>query len=94
MRLIDKEGLISIMNAKADMAWGTPKEIFFSVARMVNLLPDVDAEPVRHGKWVWDTEDFYFCTCCGEKSRVKEVMGKPDWGWCPNCGAKMDKEDE
>lgn len=21
---------------------------------------------------------------------VKEVMGLPDWDYCPNCGAKMD----
>ena len=22
---------------------------------------------------------------------VKEVMGIPDWKYCPNCGAKMDR---
>ena len=62
MRLIDKDGLISIMNAKADMAWGTPKEVFTSVAGMVNLLPDVDAVPVVRCKdccWAQAWQDDY-----------------------------------
>lgn len=44
-------------------------------------------------KWEWDTEDIYECSNCGEKSHVKEVMGQPAWDFCPNCGARMDKED-
>ena len=53
--------------------------------------PTVDAvEVVRHGFWCWITEDIYRCDNCGEMSHVKEVMGNPDWNYCPNCGAKMD----
>ncbi len=50
----------------------------------------IDAKPVVHGRWEWDTEDIYMCSLCGEKAHVKEVMGKPEWIHCPNCGAKMD----
>lgn len=46
MRLIDKDRLISILNAKADMALGEPKKYFANVAQMVELLPDVDAVEV------------------------------------------------
>ena len=46
--------------------------------------------PVQHGRWEWDTEDIYRCSNCAEKSHVKEVMGHPEWDYCPNCGAKMD----
>ena len=53
----------------------------------------VEAEPVRHGRWEWDVLDVYRCSACGEKSRVKEVMGEPVWDFCPNCGAKMDLEE-
>ena len=49
----------------------------------------VDVAPVRHGRWEWDTEDIYRCSNCAEKSHVKEVMGHPDWDYCPNCGADM-----
>ena len=41
------------------------------------------------GYWEWDTEDIYKCSNCGDKVHVKEVMGQPDWGFCPACGAKM-----
>ena len=55
--------------------------------------PAADVAPVRHGRWEWDTEDIYRCSNCAEKSHVKEVMGRPAWGCCPNCGAMMDLED-
>ena len=50
----------------------------------------IEVAPVRHGRWEWDTEDIYRCSNCAEKSHVKEVMGHPEWDYCPNCGAKMD----
>jgi hypothetical protein len=43
----------------------------------------------KHGRWEWDIEDIYRCSNCHEKSHVKEVMGQPDWDYCPNCGADM-----
>lgn len=46
MRPIDADRLISILNAKADMALGEPKKYFAHVAQMVELLPDVDAVEV------------------------------------------------
>lgn len=50
----------------------------------------VDAVEVVHGRLEWITEDVYRCTNCGATNHVKEVMGLPDWNYCPNCGAKMD----
>ena len=55
--------------------------------------PAADVAPVRHGQWEWDTEDIYRCSNCAEKSHVKEVLGHPEWDYCPNCGAKMDGGD-
>lgn len=46
MSYINKEKLIDIFNTKADMAMGTPKTVFFSSAKMVELLPTVDAVEV------------------------------------------------
>ena len=56
-------------------------------------LPTVDAEPVRHGKWMRTEDecgDFLCWTCseCGEQY----VMPHHRASYCPNCGARMDKE--
>ena len=53
--------------------------------------PIVDAEPVKHGYWIFSPKDaieMMFtlpkCSECGTESA--------DGGnYCPNCGAKMDK---
>lgn len=57
----------------------------------VRKAPAAAVAPVVHGRWEWDTGDIYRCSACGEKTHVKEVMGRPDWGYCPVCGAKMDE---
>ena len=67
------------------------------VRRCLSELYDIlsaDVAPVVHGHWVWDTGDIYRCTACNEKAHVKEVMERPYWPYCPNCGAKMDETDE
>ena len=61
--------------------------------RAILNAPAADVAQVRHGRWEWDTEDIYRCSNCAEKSHVKEVMGHPEWDYCPNCGAKMDGGD-
>lgn len=61
-----------------------------SIYAVIDNAPAADVAPVRHGRWEWDTEDIYRCSNCAEKSHVKEVMGHPEWDYCPNCGAKMD----
>lgn len=52
-----------------------------------------DVEPVRRGRWgkkqggFWE---FAACSLCGEKTPTVGII--PDF--CPNCGAKMDLEEE
>lgn len=62
---------------------------------VIETIPAVDAEPVRHGKWIkggyvcGDNE--WKCSVCGET----EWRGSADWmKFCMYCGAKMDLEDE
>lgn len=63
-----------------------PCEVCFSELDVVNLIdeqPTVDAEPVRHGKWI--IEDGHVCCSeCGEISK--------EFNYCPYCGARMDEE--
>lgn len=54
-----------------------------------------EAEPVRHGRW----RDSNFipgmltCTNCGAQRNPNFKIGGGAWCYCPNCGAKMNKEE-
>ena len=81
MRLIDADALCKYANNLKD------KQID---ANDIMRFPRVDAEPVRHGRWV-DIGNAYECSyCC--IIRRKGVTGF--YHYCPNCGAKMDEEVE
>ena len=49
----------------------------------------IEAEPVRHGEWVWSENGGYHCSVCDK--RFGFVF---DNNYCPNCGAKMDGDAE
>ena len=58
----------------------------------INNLKPVDAEPVRHGKWmpreegcVYPFWERYTCSVCGKHADNTE--------YCPHCGARMVKDD-
>ena len=60
---------------------------------VVEAMPTVDAEPVRHGKWILypdnqskvvEADD---CSVCG----AQWIFGEK-YDYCPSCGAKMDGE--
>lgn len=71
--------------------WGFGRE---NVRNVIRSVPAADVAPVVHGRWIED-HDYLKCPKCG-------VMVKWDftffdignWNYCPNCGVKMDKEDE
>lgn len=48
-----------------------------------------DVAPVVHGRWI--VTDVITCSECQHFTR-SEFAGR--WNYCPNCGARMDKEDE
>ena len=57
---------------------------------VVRMQPTIDAEPVRHGRWIHDVNNLYGCSEC----RVRETMSHRHMkNYCPNCGAKMDVEE-
>ena len=52
-------------------------------------IPTADVAEVRHGRWLCvdtDTEQFFLCNRCKKKEYWES-------NYCPNCGAKMDKEE-
>ena len=47
-----------------------------------------DVEPARPGRWVQQPLNgthIWRCSKC-------ETIGRPQWNYCPNCGARMDEE--
>ena len=48
--------------------------------------PTIDAEPVRHGKWIVTNEGVVKCSEC----KRKFILLKENY--CPHCGARMDEE--
>lgn len=61
------------------------------------LVPTIDAEPVRHGKFIGteygyiDGNPVYYGWKCSECGCVFEGE-EPTYKYCPNCGCRMDEE--
>ena len=56
------------------------------VLAAADRIPSADVQPVRHGRWVshgWST----VCSECGEDYAFAKR------NYCPNCGCRMDLED-
>lgn len=83
--------------------WGFGRE---NIREVIAGVPAADVEPVRHGRWegyshsrycgidadgepVYRDGVVYYCSNpkCRRKTVIKE-------NYCPNCGAKMDLEDD
>ena len=53
--------------------------------------PTEDVQPVKHGKWIDNKIQesmLYACSNCGFPS------GAYSFNYCPNCGVKMDENEE
>lgn len=69
------------------------KEVILQVAQAIvdhiKSVPAADVVEVRHGRWIGKT---YKCSLCGKW--VDPLQGDADMNYCPNCGAKMDGEEQ
>lgn len=96
MRIIDADALIeSIKHGLWD--WETvngieSRTVLEQTIQDIRNEPTIDAEPVRHGKWIGKPIGGYSTVRCSECGDVfLENNGK--WNYCPSCGAKMDEEE-
>ena len=68
--------------------------------RLILNAPTVDAVPVVHGRWKKHKPDSsgyangFVCSCCGDTVYTDYSMKECVYNYCPNCGAKMNLEDE
>lgn len=90
---IDKEVALALVkpdapeDEKAAITIATAKKLIRSI---IQRAPAADVAPVVHGQWLCG--DYYdigdVCSECDWDSQ----MTHPSYRYCPNCGAKMDKE--
>ena len=73
------------------------------ISDLLNGIPAVEAVPVRHGRWIKMTgmmppeyHGHYCCSECGwhSKGLRNSWTREEEMPYCPNCGAKMDGEQE
>lgn len=93
MELIDREELLCKLDkminferrqVKLTDAWNT----LLRAKDAVLECEVVDAEPVKHASWIMcDLDGTGLCSRCME-------YGNNQYGYCENCGAKMDLDSE
>ena len=83
--------------------------VAWNIGGAIKSIPTADVVEVRHGRWIpsesdfddddtlFDVEDWcdWQCSVCREDICYEDPMERrflPKF--CPNCGARMDKEDE
>ncbi len=89
-KLIELDAALSAIWEVPTYNDGMVFEALSHAQRDVELLPTVDAVPIRHGRWIWwiwwDYPEYkYQCDQCKRWAMSKSKF-------CPNCGALMDGE--
>lgn len=60
---------------------------------VLDAQPTIDAEPVRHGKWIYGNDFHWYTASCNRCGYQRRTDIKADrwnqWNYCPNCGADM-----
>ena len=82
MRLIDADKLLDILDVMI-VGHKSASDVY----DVVDSMPTVDADPVKHGHWRYDEAlELEWCSECGFGKR----KGDKRWySYCPNCGAYM-----
>lgn len=98
-RYIDADAIVELKGAACKAATGLDLKKLLD-----DYAPTVDAEPVRHGRWIYceddSGQDGIVCSLCGhfvpwyyDYYESSDDLIKDNIK-CPHCGAKMDGDDE
>ena len=63
-------------------------EGLYEATELIDNLPTIEAEPVRHGHWIKSKDGYHRCSVC--ESRGSAIKAR----YCHHCGAKMDEVSE
>ena len=98
MRLIDADAALGLLKSLGDRDYRRSKGTIAEAEKMLmheEYTPTIDAEAVRHGRWVPLNQDdgngnyYYSCSRC-HSTDVFSRQVKVNYCW--NCGAKMDEK--
>ena len=94
MRLIDADALpIHKAWCVDEAGWGAT--FYVADKEDIDNAPTIEAETVKHGRWEKHpaAHGFERCSVCHDCYIWGEWADGKKWNYCPNCGAKMDEED-
>ena len=82
-RLIDADALREdwLQNGQNEYVYDTN-----AFLQSIDEQSTIEAEPVRHGKWIFGGDGIIDCSECNEAYDCRTYPRH----YCPNCGAKMD----
>lgn len=87
MRLIDAAPMLEQLDLEHyDKDWYVSQYNADWISSWLESQPVIEAEPVKHGRWVHDINNLYGCSECLERETMSHKKIK---NYCPNCGAKM-----
>jgi rubrerythrin len=101
MRLIDAD-ILENMGYELHRTYRQDASTMVYEVKKIADVPTIEAEPVRHGRWLHGREvsrdyigdacvaihyEKWWCSKCNYT-----VDGEPLWNYCPNCGARMEAE--
>lgn len=92
MRLIDADALLE-SGICAEYGYNDNGLLLIPMRDATNSIrnaPTIDAEPVRHGRWIYGITLNHEWRKCSECLVSQDIFGC--FTYCPNCGAKMDGE--
>lgn len=91
MQLVDIDALLAYHQRRFDYGCGEYRDVV-DVYTIYNA-PIVEAEPVRHGRWVSVYEgEWLKCSEC-ESHWASGLVDNCNMYYCPTCGARMDAKD-
>ena len=95
---IDKTEIIKAIVAEAShcLVLDKPAEArgYIGAKELIERRKAADVAEVRHGRWFFKYPNGWACSRCGEWGLMIDNRGICKSSYCPNCGARMDKEDE
>lgn len=97
--LISRKALLE--RIKEDAPWWWQNFHSYLIVDMIKEAPAIEAEPMRHGKWLFSDYDYFTCSVCGgqyftgadsTKDAKAMLENNAYYPYCPYCGASMNGE--
>ena len=98
---IEREAAIKLFNfAVLDCLGMEPTIRAGDIIKALESIPAADVRENKRGEWYGEADgyadgelvyDMWSCPFCGKW--FEEWEEKPDWNFCPNCGARMVNDD-